>query len=262
MASLPARGLPPARWSFLLPLLFIPCFPAAVHAAVQVQATRVIYDAKSASAAVTLANKSALPYLVQTWLDQGEDTLPMRDLPMVITPPLMQLAAGEQAVVEHDLRRNRFARGPGIPAWINVQEIPPSADTENVLQVAIRTRIKLFYRPADLDTTLDQASRELQWRIDGQQLQVRNDSPLHITFAHLQGLSTAGIGSEIDLDMIAPGQTQVSCPCQSSSWPTPRCSALATSTTTAASPMSPMSPSSAEPLSDPLRDFHHARPHP
>lgn len=207
MTSLHARGLTAARWPFLLSLLFILAFPGAVHAAVQVQATRVIYDAKSASAAVTLSNKSALPYLVQTWLDQGEDALPTQNLPMVITPPLMQLAAGEQAVV-----RTIYA-GTGLPEdresllWINVQEIPPSADTENVLQVAIRTRIKLFYRPADLDTTLDQASRELQWRIDGQQLQVRNNSPLHITFAHLQGLSTAGIGSELDLDMIAPGQT-------------------------------------------------------
>ena len=188
-------------------LLLILQLPDSAHAAVQVQATRVIYDAKAASAAVTLSNKSTLPYMVQTWLDAGNDAAPAQDLPMVITPPLMQLSPGEQAIV-----RTIYA-GSGLPddreslLWINVQEIPPNAEADNVLQVAIRTRIKLFYRPLDLGTTLDQAAHNLQWRINGQQLEVRNSSPMHITFSHLQGLTAAGIGSEVDLDMIAPGQT-------------------------------------------------------
>lgn len=195
------------KWPVVLTILLCACLSDAANAAVQVQTTRVIYDAKSASAAVTLANKSTLPYMVQTWLDTGDDTSAPQDLPMVITPPLMQLAPGEQAVV-----RTIYA-GSGLPEdqesllWINVQEIPPTAEADNVLQVAIRTRIKLFYRPRSLNKTLDQAARSLQWRIDGQRLEVRNTSPMHITFSHLQGLATAGIGNDIELDMIAPGQT-------------------------------------------------------
>lgn len=190
-----------------LAILLISTLIDTANAAIQVQATRVIYRAESASAAVTLTNNSALPYMVQTWLDAGDDTTPATDLPMVITPPLMQLAPGEQAVA-----RAIYA-GSGLPTtresllWINVQEIPPSAEASNVLQVAIRTRIKLFYRPAELNTTLDQAARRLHWRISGSHLEVSNASPLHITFSHLQGLSTAGVGSDVDLDMIAPGQT-------------------------------------------------------
>jgi P pilus assembly chaperone PapD len=190
----------------LVVLLTVFCLDTA-HAAIQVQATRVIHDATAASAAVVLSNKSTLPYMVQTWLDAGDDATPGTSLPMVITPPLMQLAAGEQAVV-----RTIYA-GSGLPPeresllWINVQEIPPSAETNNVLQFAIRTRIKLFYRPAGLNTTLDQAARRLRWRVSGNQLEVSNSSPLHVTFSPLQGLATAGAGSEIDLDMIAPGQT-------------------------------------------------------
>lgn len=195
------------KWPIALAMLLCLTLSDATHAAVQVQTTRVIYNAKSASAAVTLSNKSPLPYMVQTWLDAGDDAALPHDLPMVITPPLMQLAPGEQAVV-----RTIYA-GSGLPddkeslLWINVQEIPPTAEADNVLQVAIRTRIKLFYRPLALDATLDEAARSLQWRIEGQLLEVHNNSPLHITFSHLQGLATAGIGNEIELDMIAPGQT-------------------------------------------------------
>ncbi|MEG1681334.1 MAG: molecular chaperone, partial [Stenotrophomonas sp.] len=197
----------PIKWLTAVAMLLCLPLSGAGHAAVQVQTTRVIYDARSASAAVALSNKSTLPYMVQTWLDAGDDSTAPQNLPMVITPPLMQLAPGEQAVV-----RTIYA-GSGLPddreslLWINVQEIPPTAEADNVLQVAIRTRIKLFYRPTDLDKTLDEAARSLQWRIDGQRLEVRNNSPMHITFSHLQGLATAGIGSEIELDMIAPGQT-------------------------------------------------------
>lgn len=195
------------KWPVVLAMLLCISLFDAAHAAVQVQTTRVIYDAKSASAAVTLSNKSTLPYMIQTWLDAGDDSALPHDLPMVITPPLMQLAPGEQAVV-----RTIYA-GSGLPddkeslLWINVQEIPPTAEANNVLQVAIRTRIKLFYRPPALDRTLDEAARSLLWRIDGQRLEVRNNSPMHITFSHLQGLATAGIGNDIELDMIAPGQT-------------------------------------------------------
>ncbi len=202
-----ASNCPPMNWCIALAMLLCLSSPHAAQAAVQVQTTRVIYDAKSASAAMTLSNKSGLPYMVQTWLDDGDDSAVPRDLPMVITPPLMQLAPGEQAVV-----RTIYA-GSGLPAdkesllWINVQEIPPTAETDNVLQVAIRTRIKLFYRPLGLGQTLDEAAHSLQWRTDGQRLEVRNNSPMHITFSHLQGQATAGIGNDIELDMIAPGQT-------------------------------------------------------
>src|SRR5690606_20062113 len=79
-----------------------------------------------------------------------------------------RLAPGEEALV-----RTIYA-GQGLPGdreslfWINIQEIPPRSEAANALQVAIRTRIQLLYRPPGLQTTLDEAARALQWRIDGQ----------------------------------------------------------------------------------------------
>ncbi|MBO1114633.1 fimbrial biogenesis chaperone [Bordetella petrii] len=177
------------------------------QAAIHVQATRVVYNGKAASASVAISNKSTMPYMVQTWLDTGDSTAMPENLPMAITPPLMRLGPGEEALV-----RTIYA-GQGLPAdreslfWINIQEIPPSSDAANALQVAIRTRIKLFYRPPQLKTTLDEAARALQWRISGQALQVTNPGPLHITFAHIQGRDAGGGAKNIDADMIAPGQT-------------------------------------------------------
>lgn len=176
-------------------------------AAVHVETTRVIYSGSSASAALTLTNRSALPYMVQTWLDDGGTMAEGKALPMLLTPPLMQLSAGEQAVLR------AIYSGSGLPQdreslfWINVQEIPPRSEASNVLQVAIRTRIKLLYRPAAVEADLDETARALQWRLVGSQLQVTNPGPLHITFAELQGQPTAGPDKKVDLDMLAPGQS-------------------------------------------------------
>lgn len=58
---------------------------------------------------------------------------------MQAIPPILKLAGNKDAIL-------RFVySGSGLPTdretvyWINVQEIPPSAKQENVLQIAIRT---------------------------------------------------------------------------------------------------------------------------
>lgn len=75
-----------------------------------------------------------------------------------VTPPQRQqfTDAGYSADFKLAGNKDRYLRfvysGSGLPTnretvyWINVQEIPPSAKQENVLQIAIRTRVKLFYR--------------------------------------------------------------------------------------------------------------------
>lgn len=37
--------------------------------------------------------------------------------------------------------------------YFNLREIPPKTDKANTLQIALQTRIKLFYRPAGLVVT-------------------------------------------------------------------------------------------------------------
>lgn len=83
-------------------------------------------------------------------LDTGDATATPTNLPMQAIPPILKLAGNKDAIL-------RFVySGSGLPTdretvyWINVQEIPPSAKQENVLQIAIRTRVKLFYRPTTL----------------------------------------------------------------------------------------------------------------
>lgn len=172
-------------------------------AGIQVDQTRVIYNGGEKSAALSIHNDTDETWMVQTWLDTGDATATPTNLPMQAIPPILKLAGNKDAIL-------RFVySGSGLPTdretvyWINVQEIPPSAKQENVLQIAIRTRVKLFYRPTTLKTTLQKEAQALTWRKQGNELVVTNKGPLHLTFGVLT-LKSGAKTWKVNADMVKP----------------------------------------------------------
>ncbi|MFX7674935.1 fimbria/pilus periplasmic chaperone, partial [Acinetobacter baumannii] len=69
--------------------------------------------------------------------------------------------------------------------WLNVLDIPPKPEgrtqqgqttttSNNFLQLAVRSRIKFFYRPIDLKENIDQLSDKVEWKINDQYLMIKN----------------------------------------------------------------------------------------
>lgn len=99
--------------------------------------------------------------------------------------------------------------------WFNVLEIPPKAKNstdENLLQLAFRTRIKLFYRPEGLKGSASEAATALTWKIvkNGQQVfaEAKNATPYFVT-VNEAFLNTNGRKYELETKMIAPDSTQL-----------------------------------------------------
>lgn len=166
--------------SLIIGLLSLYC--ASAFAAIQIESSRVIYSGEYKSASLTLHNASEKNYIVQTWLDEDSNK-PGKE--MVVTPPVLKVKADQSAVL-------RFIySGKGLPTdreslyWINVQEIPPRASEPNVMQLAIRTRLKLFYRPVGLNVKLEDQIRHLKFIKKSDALVVKNDGPLHISLSQL-----------------------------------------------------------------------------
>lgn len=188
-------------------------FSMSTFAGVQVGATRVIYNGGSQSSSLSITNDSEDTYMVQTWLDTGDSTQNPKGLPILVTPPILKLASHKEAVL-------RFIySGQGLPQdkesmfWINIQEIPPAPKLENVLQVAIRTRIKLFYRPAVLKIDLYKQAQALVWRRQGNELLVSNGGPAHITLGALKFEKAGQVGCSVDGDMLLPaGSLRIALP--------------------------------------------------
>ncbi|MDM3887000.1 fimbria/pilus periplasmic chaperone [Pseudomonas sp. BCRC 81390] len=126
--------------------------------------TRVVFPADQAEVTVKLSNVGSTPSLVQAWVDDGRAQVQELQVPFDVMPAMFRLDAGKG----QSLRL--FHGGDAMPAdreslyWLNVLEVPPKG-SGNALQVAIRSRIKLLYRPAGLPGKAVDAHRRITWQL-------------------------------------------------------------------------------------------------
>lgn len=74
--------------------------------------------------------------------------------------------------------------------WINVLEAPKNTQDPSELRISLRTRIKLFYRPAKLDMKPEEAPEKIDWKIDHNEgkwtVTALNNSPYFITISQIK----------------------------------------------------------------------------
>lgn len=179
-------------------------------AGVVVGGTRVVYDGSKKEAFISVMNSEKVtPYLIQSWVDESTDS-GSRKAPFIMTPPLFRLDAGQENVLRILRTGGTFPDNKESVFWINVKSIPASEKTDaNQLQISIKTRIKLFYRPANLPGSANEAYKSLTFSRSANQLVVNNPTPYYVSFHRV----SVG-GSEIkDAGMVAPQS--------STTWPLP-----------------------------------------
>lgn len=191
-------------------LSFLP--PA--FADIMISGTRVIYKQGSRDVSLNLDNRGNRPLLTQVWVDEGNDNTSPQDIkaPFIITPPIARIDAGRGQTI----RLSYVPPQKPLPTdresvyWFNVLEIPAKPKTganENTLQLAFRSRIKLFYRPSGLAGEAAKAPEQLQWQVQKQSTgvvaHITNNSPYYISF-NQASLTTPAKSYEMDTHMIAP----------------------------------------------------------
>lgn len=124
----------------------------SAQAAIALDRTRAIYNGSEKSISLNIENKNkALPYLAQAWIEneQGQKV----SSPMTALPPIQRVEPGAKSQVK---LQGMPAALQALPQdreslfYFNLREIPPKSNKPNTLQIALQTRIKLFYRPAGL----------------------------------------------------------------------------------------------------------------
>lgn len=167
----------------------------AANAQIILHGTRAIYPSDAREITLQLSNDGDKPSLVQAWIDEGNpDTTPDKSkAPFVITPPITRVEAGEgQALRISKLPTTEsLSKDRETLFWLNVLDIPPKpakndkAAPENYLQLAIRSRIKFFYRPDSIKADRSLAPKSLSWTAKGNQLTVNNPTPFYITLTSI-----------------------------------------------------------------------------
>lgn len=184
----------------------------AAHANVVLSGTRVIFPESEKEVTLKVNNKGKTPVLIQSWIDTGDVNASPETIssPFLLTPPMNRIDPEKGQTL-----RISYPGGKSLPKdreslfWVNVLEIPPRANdsaTPNHLQVAFRSRIKLFFRPAELTGDAYHAAESVHWTAQGNALVAKNDSPYYV---NLLGVHTMGNTHKIiaEGDMISPYST-------------------------------------------------------
>lgn len=167
-----------------------------------IESTRIIYPEtkREVSFKVSNVNKERATF-IQMWLDDGNAAIAPEDAvtPFNLTPPVAKLKADSSQMV-----RLVFTGEP-LPAdresvfYFNMLEIPQKSNEESKISFAVRTRIKVFYRPKALKGELTEHMDKVTWKLikkDGNWVaEANNPSAFHLSFFSLN----LGSGGKLDV---------------------------------------------------------------
>lgn len=202
-----------AARAVLLCALTALAYASSSHASLTLSTTRVIFDSDKRSVSLTVANPSDKVFAVQSWVNtRADDTTTV--VPFLTSPLLFSIGPGKEQHVQINGLPNTLPDDRESLFYFNAQEIPQAeAGMTNVLNVAIRTRIKFFYRPAGLKQNPSERLKDLQWSlrsVDGQtSLLLHNPTPFHYTFQRLEVSGGGRSKSITDPTMAAPFSHEV-----------------------------------------------------
>jgi P pilus assembly chaperone PapD len=156
--------------------------PSLVHAGVIIGGTRLIYHADKKQAALSITNPDKhTDYLIQSWVDHflAPETGPV---PFIITPPLFRLDAEQENLLRVVYTGSDLPTDRESIYWLSVKSIAATERSdENRLQIAVRSRIKLIYRPVGLASGAAEAYKALRFSRQGEQLSITNPTPYFVS---------------------------------------------------------------------------------
>lgn len=195
---------------------FIRCFAIALFsitsmatsASVIIGGTRVIYPSEAKEVTVKLNNMGSQPVLIQSWLDSGDVNAKPENIsvPFVLTPPINRVEPNKGQTLRLSYTGAALPTNKESVFWLNVLEIPAKGVRkvdENYLQMAFRSRIKLFFRPAGLQGNANDAVKSLNWSASSGGVTASNPTPYFVSL-----VTVAVNGRQVEGQMIAPESSQ------------------------------------------------------
>lgn len=120
---------------------------SSVWAALSVDQSRYIFEGNKDALSIVVENASPKTYGGQAWIEniKEADTRPT----FVVTPPFFKVSGNGKQVLRVMKALEQMPEDKESIYWVSLQEIPP-LNKDGGLSVALRTKVKLLYRPANL----------------------------------------------------------------------------------------------------------------
>ena len=183
-----------------IPIVVVSLLSASVQAGVIVGGTRVIYNGEKKETSISVKNPDKSSFLIQSWSDAGESSADKS--PFMVTPPLFRLGGGQENTLRIIRTGGKLAEDRESLYWLNIKSIPATEKKDNVntLQIAVKTRIKLIYRPQSLTQQPEDLTGKLSWQRSGNKLTVSNPTAYYMNFSTLK----VGASTVKDATYVAP----------------------------------------------------------
>lgn len=170
------------------------------QAAIALDRTRIIFPGGDKSVSLSVNNDNPqLPYLAQGWIEDVKGNKVTS--PLTVLPPVQRIEPGAKSQVKVQALPvlSQLPQDRETLYYFNLREIPPKSEKANTLQLALQTRIKLFYRPKALVKTTTEMSTPWQEQLtltrQGDKYVVNNPTPYYVTLVDAgsrKGVSAPG----------------------------------------------------------------------
>lgn len=185
---------------------------SAANTAVTLDRTRIIFDGNQSSINITIRNDNPeLPYLAQSWLENALEQK-LETGPIIATPPIQRMEPKSTSLV-------RLSTAPDIAKlpqdreslfYYNLREIPPKSSEAGVLQIALQSRVKLFYRPESIVAqSKTDWTKYITLTATSSGYTLDNPTPFYLTVIGIGNSQKQSEESDFDAVMIPPKSNQL-----------------------------------------------------
>ena len=185
------------------------CLIRNADAAIGLDRTRVIFDGSKDAVSMSITNNNTqLPYLAQGWIEDEQGN--KISTPLTVLPPVQRLEPGKNSQVKVQAlpAAKSLAQDRETVYYFNLREIPPRSDKANTLQIALQTRIKLFYRPASIVPSQQERANPWQQKLTLTQVadryQVHNPTPYYVTLVDAKNSKSGKTAAGFEPLMVPP----------------------------------------------------------
>lgn len=175
-------------------LIFLITISQADAGGVSLGATRVIYPSTKNETSLSVYNADdSKDFLIQSWVEENEHKTDK----FIITPPLFVIKPKKENLLRISNVGSGYPNDRESIFWLSVKAIPSTEkndNNQNMLKLAIVSKIKLLYRPDNLKIKTDEIMPLLMVKVLHNQIVIKNPTPYYVTLVNIVS-GTAKINS-------------------------------------------------------------------
>ena len=183
----------------------------SAHSAVTLDRTRIIFPGSEKSVNVTITNGNPEEaYLAQSWIEDLNGNKLTKGA-ILATPPLQRLEPNSNSLVRLSVtpELSKLPQDKESIFYFNLREVPPKSADGNTLQIALQSRVKLFYRPQSI---LSESETKWAHKVTLTKIssgyRLNNTTPFHITVIGFGNSKEQAESNPFEVFMVAPKSTQ------------------------------------------------------